>query len=387
MIPYSRQTITADDYEALNEVLSSDFLTCGPLIGQFEDEVASLCNANYSVAVNSCTSALHLAMIAFNVQKDDIVYVSAISFVASSNCALYQGAKVEFIDVNKFTGNLDVDYLEKMLIKAKALNKLPKVVVAVHLSGRACDLKKLYELKQEYGFYLLEDAAHALGATYYGSMIGSCKYSDITVFSFHPVKIITTAEGGICLTNNPKFYEIIRKYSSHGIEHDKDKLINQTYPAFYYEMQELGFNYRLSDLQAALGLSQLKHLNEFVQKRRELAASYQELFKDNHKIVQPIADTKDSQSSWHLYQIILPGNIRDKLYTTLRARSIGVQIHYLPIYDHPYYQKLYPYPKLEGAEFFFEHTLSIPLYPKLSKVDQQMCAALIESLVDKEYHE
>ena len=384
MLPYSTQTIEQDDLEAVRDVLTSGYLTCGPLITEFEDNVADYCGAQYAVGVNSCTSALHLAMIAFGVQKDDYVYVSAISFVASANCARYLGANVEFIDVDKFTGNLNVDALEQMLIKAKAQNKLPKVVVAVHLSGKPVDLERLSKLKAEYGFYLLEDAAHAFGAEYHGSKIGSCKYSDITVFSFHPVKIITTAEGGMCLTNNEKFYQIMKKFSSHGIEHDKAKLVNQNYPAYYYEMQDLGFNYRLSDLQAALGISQLNKVDDFLAKRREQAKAYGELLKDQKGLVLPIADTKESLSSWHLYQVSLPGNCRDHLYEQLRKHNIGVQIHYLPIYDHPYYQSLKTYEKLDGAEYFFSHTLSIPLFPKLSHVQLQMCAATLCSLLDKE---
>lgn len=387
MIPYSTQTIEQEDLDAVRDVLTSGYLTCGPLIGEFEDNVAAYVGASFAVGVNSCTSALHLAMIALGVGSGDLVYVSAISFVASSNCALYQDADVEFIDVDKYSGNPDVDYLEKMLIKAKELNRLPKVVVAVHLSGRPVDLERIAKLKAEYGFYLIEDAAHALGAIYHGSRIGSCKYSDITVLSFHPVKIITTAEGGMCLTNDEKLYKTMRKYSSHGIEHDRSCLENKDMPNFYYEMQELGFNYRLSDMQAALGISQLKRIESFLEARRENAKAYEELFKMESDIHTPVADSSDSISSWHLYQIILPDNCRDTIYRTLRERNIGVQIHYLPIYDHPYYQKIGIYEKLPGAEYFFAHTLSIPLYPKLKRLDLQLVAASISSLVDKVCHE
>lgn len=382
MIPYSTQTIDDDDIEAVKEVLQSDYLTCGPTVKRFETEVSTYTGSRFCVAVNSCTSALHLAMIALGVDSKSTVFVSAVSFVASANCARFLGADVSFVDVDKYSGNMNVDSLEQMLIEAKKQNKLPKVVVAVHLSGRAVDLERLYKLKLEYGFYLLEDAAHALGATYKGSMIGSNKYSDITVLSFHPVKIITTAEGGMCLTNNEKFYSIMKSYSAHGIVHDRDKLVNKNMPAYYYEMQELGFNYRLSDLQAALGISQLDKIDDFLGKRRELAKSYPELLK--HELIKcPIPDSEGNESSWHLYQIIILNEKRDQIFNALRDKGIFVQIHYLPIYRHPYYQGIKNYPPLEGAEYFFSHTISIPLYPKLTKVDQQMVSACIQKIADE----
>lgn len=383
MISYSTQTIENDDLEAVRDVLTSGFLTCGPVITEFEDRVASYVNAQFAVGVNSCTSALHLAMIALGIQNGDRVFVSAISFVASANCARYLGADVDFIDVNKYSGNLDVDCLEQMLIEAKAQNKLPKAVVAVHLSGRPVDLERIAQLKAQYGFYLIEDAAHAIGSIYKGSKIGACKYSDITVFSFHPVKIITTAEGGMCLTNNEKFYKIMKKYSSHGIEHDKANLINQDMANFYYEMHDLGFNYRLTDMQAALGISQLNKIESFLFERRAQARDYQELLSDDKNLTLPEQDSDDSISSWHLYQVGIPFGKRDEVYNILRQRGIGVQVHYLPIYKHPYYQKIKNYPDLAGAQFFFEHTLSIPLFPKLKKLDQQMCSATLLSLIDE----
>lgn len=382
MIPYSTQTVEYDDLEAVRDVLTSPFLTCGPKITEFEDRVCTYTGASFAVGVNSCTSALHLAMIALGVGKGDRVFVSTISFVASANCARYQGADVDFIDVDRYTGNLDVDCLEQMLIEADREHRLPKAVIAVHLSGRAVDLERIAALKAKYGFYLVEDAAHALGSIYHDTMIGSCRYSDITVFSFHPVKIITTAEGGMCLTNNEKFYKIMRKFSTHGIEHNTECLENKEMPAYYYEMQTLGFNYRLSDLQAALGISQLNKADEFLRKRREIARDYQDLLKDNDNLTLPVADSEASISSWHLYQVGIKGDFRDAVYKTLRSRGIGVQIHYLPIYSHPYYRNLKDYPALDGAEYFFKHTLSIPLYPKLKKLDMQMVAATLQSVID-----
>ena len=383
MIPYSTQTIDEDDLEAVKEVLNSPYLTCGPAVSDFEDKVAAYTGALYAVAVNSCTSALHLAMIAFGVKPGDHVYVSAVSFVASANCARYLGAEVDFIDVNRLSGNLDVNALEEMLIRAEKTNTLPKVVVAVHLSGRSVDLLRLAKLKEKYGFYLLEDAAHAIGAVYHGTKIGSCRFSDITVFSFHPVKIITTGEGGMCLTNSPEFHNIMRLYSSHGIEHDKFNLLVQDKPNYYYEMQTLGFNYRITDIQSALGISQLEKIDDFLEKRRAQARMYEELLSEDKRITLPVADTSDNLSSWHLYQVGIDDKIRDKVYEILRERNIGVQIHYIPIYKHPYYQSLKLYRPLEGAEYFYAHTLSIPLYPKLSRVELQMVAATLLGLVDK----
>jgi UDP-4-amino-4,6-dideoxy-N-acetyl-beta-L-altrosamine transaminase len=383
MIPYSTQTIEDDDVDAVTNVLRSPYLTCGPTVNEFEEQTAAYVNAGYAVAVNSCTSALHIAMMALGVSKSDRVFVSAISFVASANCARYLGAEVDFIDSDKFTGNLDVNHLEEMLIEAEKQNRLPKVVVAVHLSGRPVDLEKIYALKLKYGFYLIEDAAHALGAVYKGHKIGDCFFSDITVFSFHPVKIITTAEGGMCLTNSEELYRKMKSFSSHGIERDTIHLTDQNRPNYYYEMQTLGFNYRMSDVHASLGISQLAKVDDFLARRRALAKDWEELLSSDKNLTLPPADTEDSLSSWHLYQVGIPFGKRDYVYNTLRHRGICVQVHYLPIYKHPYYQSLKNYPALSGAEYFFERTLSLPLYPKLKKLDLQMCAATMLGLIDE----
>ena len=383
MIPYSTQSIDDTDIEAVREILESPFLTTGPTINEFENAVAEYTKCEYAIAVNSCTSALHLAMMAIGVSPSDRVFVSAISFAASANCARFMGAEVDFVDVSPKSGNMDLDVLEEMLRLAEQENRLPKAVVAVHLSGRPLDLIRLDSLRAKYGFKLVEDAAHAIGALFHGEYIGSCRHSDITVFSFHPVKIITTAEGGMCLTNNPEYAHAIRMLSSHGITHDIEDLCNTSKPAYYYEMQRLGYNYRMTDIQAALGISQLARIEDFLEKRRSLARSYQELFSDFDKIGLPQADTPDNVSSWHLYQVRIPGNFRDSIFKTLRQKGIGVQVHYLPIYRHPYYQSLKDYPMLPGAEEFFEHTLSIPLYPNLSRLNQQMVAATLMSALDQ----
>lgn len=381
-IPYSTQSIDATDYDAVLETMMSPYLTCGPKAGEFEDAVCSFTGANYAVAVNSCTSALHLAMLALGVGPGDIVYVSAISFAASANCARMAGAEVRFVDVDPDSGLMDMDCLERMLDCAADERALPKAVVAVDLSGRCVDLKRLHELSMRYGFKVVEDAAHALGATFNGNMVGCGKYSDITVLSFHPVKIITTAEGGMALTNDEKLAHRIRALSSHGIEHDKARLNDKSKPGYYYEMQDLGYNYRMCDLLAALGISQMRRIGVFLEQRRRKARMYRELLSGAENISLPDPDTEGNESSWHLYQVRIKNGIRDQVYTTLRSKNIGVQVHYLPIYRHPYYWNTGKYVPLEGAEAFFSQTLSIPLYPTLSHLQQQLCAATLMSAAE-----
>ncbi|MCR5537340.1 MAG: UDP-4-amino-4,6-dideoxy-N-acetyl-beta-L-altrosamine transaminase [Succinivibrio sp.] len=382
MINYSTQTIDQSDLKSVEEVLTSPYLTTGPTVTAFEDAICEYVGCNYAIAVNSCTSALHLALLALGIKPLDLVYVSAISFVASANCARYCGADVEFCEVDAHSGNLDLDALEKQLQEAEQQHRLPKALVGVHLSGRPLELARLYELKERYHFYLIEDAAHALGAQYHGQMIGCSKVAEVTVLSFHPVKIITTAEGGMCLTNQPELAHTIRALSSHGITHAAEELRDKSLPPYYYEMQSLGYNYRLSDLQAALGLSQLERIDEFLEKRRQQALAYQEILADS-ELGLPRADTPENLSSWHLYQVLIPQGRRDFIYTKMREKGYGVQVHYLPIYRHPYYQKLKRYPPLPGAESFFASTLSIPLFPKLDKLTQQMCAIALLTLLDQ----
>lgn len=376
MIPYSTQYIDNNDIEAVKEVLESPFLTTGPCIDNFEKSVCSYTGAKYGTAVNSATSALHLAIKALGIKSGDIVYVSAISFVASANCALYEGAQVEFVDVDEKTGNLDVETLATMLERAHILGILPKALVCVHLSGRSCDMKKIKQLSDKYGFYIIEDAAHAIGAIYNDTKVGSCTYSDITVFSFHPVKVITTGEGGMALTNNEKLDYKLKLLRSHGITHDKNLMLNKKMPDFYYEQIELGFNYRMTDFQAALGLSQMSKIDEFLQKRRSLAQSYAQKLKALD-ITLPCADSNNNLSSWHLYQIGIDSK-RDNVYKYMRSNGIGVQIHYLPIYAHPYYKNLEPYPKLFGAETFFKNTLSIPLFVKIDEKEQDKVVSVLK---------
>ena len=383
MIPYSTQSIDATDYDAVLETLSSPYLTCGPKVSEFEDEICMRTGACFAVACNSCTSALHLAMMALGIHAGDLVYVSAISFAASANCVRMCGADVEFVDIDPDTANIDCDALELLLINAQKQGRLPKALVAVDMAGRRCDFKRIKALSQQYGFRIVEDAAHALGASYMGDKTGSGLYADITCLSFHPVKIITTCEGGMALTNDEKLYTSLRELCSHGITHDQNKLLDHSHEAFYYEMQELGFNYRLSDLHAALGISQLSRLEIFVEMRQKKARKYFELLKDVKNLKLPTPDTPDSMSAWHLYQVRIGKGERDHIYRQLRDIDIGVQVHYLPIYRHPYYQRLHNYAPLKGAEEFFNETLSIPLFPTLSNIKQEMVAAKLISLVEK----
>lgn len=384
MIPYSTQLIDEDDIQAVAQTLRSDYLTCGPRVTEFEESLCSYCNSQYAISTTNATSALHLCMMALDVGPSDEVWVSAISFVASANCARYCGATVRFIDVDPHTGNLDVYKLQAMLKDAEEHHKpLPKAVVAVHMSGRPCELRFLQNLKERYGFYLVEDASHAIGATYENMRIGKTTFSDVVVFSFHPVKIITTAEGGACLTDNEELAARIRLLHEHGITHDPLAMQDPdalTKPAYYYEQLELGYNYRMSDLQAALGLSQMNKIDSFLQKRRQIARDYEKLL-DHNLMTLPVADSEGYESSWHLYQIQVEH--RDELYQILRRKNIGAQIHYIPIYKHPYYQQLPYHDPLPSAEYFYEHTITIPLHCKLTHVDQTMVAAILASALEK----
>ncbi len=383
MIPYSTQSIDATDYDAVLETLSSPYLTCGPKVTEFEDAICMKTGARYAVACNSCTSALHLAMLSLGIHQGDIVYVSAISFVASANCVRMCGGEVKFIDIDPNTANINCDVLESMLIRDQKKGSLPKALVAVDMAGRRCDFMRIKALSKRFGFKIVEDAAHALGASYMGDNTGSGLYADITCLSFHPVKIITSCEGGMVLTQDEALYQRIRALCSHGITHDKAQFKDKSHEAYYYEMHSLGFNYRLSDLHAALGSSQLTRLDIFVEMRRKKAAKYFDLLKDVKNLKLPTPDSEDSQSAWHLYQVRIGKGARDSIYRQLRDCDIGVQVHYLPIYRHPYYQGLKHYYPLRGAEQFFKETLSIPLFPTLSNLKQEMVAAKLISLVEK----
>lgn len=370
MIPYGKQDINQHDIDAVIDVLKSDFLTQGPQVPLFEAAINRTVNSQYAVAVNSATSALHIACLALGIGKGDIVWTSPITFVASANCALYCGAGIDFVDIDPDTYNLSLIELEKKLKKAKQENNLPKVVIPVHLAGQSCDMQKIHQLSLEYGFKIIEDAAHAIGGTYQGKPIGNCLYSDITVFSFHPVKIITTAEGGVATTNNPMLANTMQRLRSHGITRDESLMTEPSHGGWYYQQLELGFNYRMSELHAALGVSQLKRLTEFVAKRKELAKIYDQQLSELPIILpEQLATT---ESSWHLYIIQLELDKVDKthqqVFNELRKNGIGVNLHYIPVHTQPYYKTIgFKEGDFSEAEQYYKHAISIPLHHGLTE--------------------
>lgn len=373
IIRYGQQEITKDDFDAVAEVLMSPNLTQGPKIEDFEKSVKDFTGVNKAFAVNSATSALHISCLALDLGPGDWLWTSPNSFVASSNCALYCGASVSFVDIDPDTYNMCPISLEKKLIDAKHQGKLPKIVVPVHFSGQSCDMEAIYELSRIYEFSIIEDAAHAIGGMYKGEPIGSCNYSDVTVFSFHPVKIITTGEGGMALTNGEKIAERLELFRSHGITRNTDLMTKESDGPWYYQQVALGYNYRMTDIQAALGLSQIKRLNKYVNRRQALAERYNELLK-GLPLKCPLQHC-DSHSSFHLYVIRLNlESIRTthrKVFELLRANNIMVNLHYIPIHLQPFYENMGfskgDYPE---AEKYYSEAISIPLHPSLSFDDQ-----------------
>lgn len=372
MIPYGKQDISQVDIDAVIEVLKSDYLTQGPVVERFEKDLSNYTGADYSIAVSSATSALHIACIALGVGAGDLVWTSPITFVASANCALYCGAKVDFVDIDFDTNNMCPSALRLKLQHAKALGRLPKVVIPVHMGGLSCDMKSIFELSQEYGFKIIEDASHAIGGSFGGSKIGSCEYSDIAVFSFHPVKIITTAEGGAALTNNAHLGNKLALLRSHGVTRDIEQMENVPDGDWYYEQISLGFNYRMTDLHAALGCSQMKRLDDFVLTRNKLAQRYNK--KLSHLPLDLPSISSGSISSFHLYIIkISQGNESERrnLFDFLRHHNIGVNVHYIPVHLQPYYKrKGFSEGDLPISELYYKEAISIPLYPNLSVADQ-----------------
>jgi len=381
MMPYSRQNISEEDITAITDVLKSDYLTQGPKTPEFEKIVSKYCGVKYGCAVNSATSGLHIACLALGVGKGDIVWTSPISFVASSNCALYCGASVDFVDIDSLSYNMSISSLEEKLILAKKKGSLPKVVIPVHLSGKSCDMEKIHDLSKKYGFKIIEDASHAIGSTYKNQKVGSCSYSDITVFSFHPVKIITTCEGGMCMTNDPILYNLLLRFRSHGISRQAKEMKGIPDGSWYYEQLNLGYNYRLNDLQSVLGISQLKKLDSFVNERNLLVSNYNKLF-DNTQIKLPKIES-ENYSSWHLY-IIRVNNSKDvnrnSIFEKLRRSGIYVNIHYIPIYRHPFYKAMgYNNKDYPEAEKYYEEAISIPLFPGLTLEQQENIKKIISS--------
>ena len=384
MIPYGRQNIDQADLDAVLEVLSSDFLTQGPKVPEFEKCVAAYVGAAHGVAVNSATSALHVACLALGLGSGDVLWTVPNTFVASANCALYCGAEVDFVDIDPISYNMSVSALEEKLKQAEKCGRLPKIVVPVHLCGQSCDMAAISALSKKYGFYIIEDASHAIGGAYEGRPIGDCRYSDITVFSFHPVKIVTTAEGGMGLTNKAELAERMALFRSHGITRDSSMMQNNAPSPWYYEQIELGFNYRMTDLHAALGISQMSRLDAFVAKRNSLADRYDASLADC-AIITPI-QAENQVSSRHLYVIRVPMNDpsakHEIVFRHLRDSGIGVNLHYIPVHTHPFYQrlgfKLGAYPE---AERYYAEAISLPMYPDLTAEQQDEVVAAVKSAV------
>ena len=368
MIPYGRQNINEEDISSVIEVLKSDFLTQGPQVPIFEEKVSSYVGVKYATAVNSATSALHIACLSMDLGPEDIVWTSPNSFVASANCALYCGASVDFVDIDSETYNMCPLLLEEKLLDAEKKNALPKIVIPVHLSGQSCDMQKIKSLSKRFGFKIIEDASHAIGGKYKDKPVGSCDYSDITVFSFHPVKIITTCEGGMAVTNNPELDKKMKLYRTHGITRDSQEMSINPGP-WYYEQKLLGFNYRMTDIHAALGTSQIKRLDSFILKRHDLAKKYNESF-DGLPIKIP-KQINDSFSSYHLYIIRIDMSKLNVSYSdifnALRTNGVGVNLHYLPIHTHPFFQDLgFKEGDFPESEKFSREAISIPMFPDLT---------------------
>ena len=373
MIPYGKQEITQADIDAVVEVLKSDFLTQGPMVPKFEQTVASHVGAKHALAVNSATSALHIACLALGLCKGDWLWTSPVTFVASANCGLYCGAEVDFVDIDPQTYNLCPNALKAKLEQAKKDNRLPKVVVAVHLCGQPCNMEAIAALAQEYGFKVIEDASHAIGGKYKDEFIGSGRYSEITVFSFHPVKILTTAEGGMALTNGDGLAVRMNLLRSHGITRDENLMTHEPDGPWYYQQIDLGFNYRMTELQAALGISQMDRLDAFVSRRHELAQRYDELLKDLP--VRTPWQHPDSYSGLHLYVIRLQSSkinrTHRQVFESLRAQGIGVNLHYIPVHTHPYYKDMGFEPEnFPKAMQYYQEAISLPMFQGLSEDNQ-----------------
>ena len=384
-IPYGRQDISSEDIQSVVDVLNSDFLTQGQIVPDFEQSLMSLCNSKFASAMSSATAALHLACKALDLGPGDIMWTSPISFVASANCALYCGAKVDFVDIDPESNNISIAALEEKLIFAESINALPKVVIPVHLAGLSCDMKAIDALAKRYKFKVIEDASHAIGGTYNGEPIGNCRYSDICVFSFHPVKIIATGEGGALLTNNAEIFNKVILYRSHGITKDSDKFQHPNQGEWHYEQHLLGFNYRMTDIQAALGISQLKRIHLFLNKRKKIVEHYHAQLEG-----MPISLPDISQyqhSSNHLFIIKIKNQTskmpHKKIFSKLREENIGVNFHYIPIYRHPFYADLLSWipSDFPESEKYYQEAISLPIFFKLSfeEVDY-ICNVLAENL-------
>jgi UDP-4-amino-4,6-dideoxy-N-acetyl-beta-L-altrosamine transaminase len=383
-IPYARQSISEADIEAVAAVLRSDWLTQGPRIAQFEESMAAYCDARHAVAVANGTAALHLACLALDLGPGDLLWTSPNTFAASANCARYCGADVDFVDIEPRTYNISVPALEAKLARAKRAGRLPKILVPVHFGGQSCNMREIGALAARYGFRVVEDASHAVGAEYLAAKVGACPYSDIAVFSFHPVKLMTTGEGGMLLTKDESLARRLRLLRTHGITRDAEEMSGESEGAWYYQQVALGYNYRMTDIQAALGASQLGRLDGFLARRRELARRYAETLK-GLPLSTPL-EQAEGRSSWHLYVIQLDldalGISRRTVFERMRAAGVLVNVHYVPVHLQPYYRSLgFKKGDFPASEHFYERAISLPLFFALTDADQdRVCAILRESL-------
>lgn len=386
MIPYGRQDITQADINAVIDVLRSDFITQGPVIPKFETAVAEKVHAKHAIAVNSGTSALHIACLALDLQPGGCLWTSPITFVASANCGLYCGANIDFVDIDPRTYNISPLTLEKKLIQAEKNGNLPDIVIPVHFSGQSCEMAAIHELSNNFGFKIIEDACHACGSKYKNEPIGNCRYSDITVFSFHPVKIITTAEGGMATTNDNSLAARMERLRSHGITRDPALMTRAPDGPWYYQQIDLGYNYRMTDIQAALGLSQLSRLDHYVKRRNELAERYHHLL-ESLPLTTPWQHS-DSYSAFHLYVIRLHldeiNKSHKEVFESLRKQDIGVNLHYIPVHMQPWYQRIGfnngDYPE---SEKYYSEAISLPLYPTMTEQQQDLVVAALKKAVSK----
>ena len=384
-IPYGKHNISEEDIEEVNKILKSSNLTQGDTVPNFEEKINDKVQSKFSIAVNSATSALHIACLALGLSKGDYLWTSPTTFVASANCALYCGAEVDFVDIDRRTGLMSIEKLSEKLFKAKKEDKLPKILIPVHLTGNPCQMNEILKLSKRYNFKIIEDASHAIGAKYRGEYIGNCQYSDITIFSFHPVKIITTGEGGLATTNNKELARKMRLLRTHGITKEEKFFENNSPGPWFYEQQNLGFNYRMNDIQAALGISQLKRLDQFVERRNFLLSNYKKLLADLP--VNFLEITKDAYSSVHLAVIRLNeinNKLHNEIFIGLRNAQIGVQIHYIPVHLHPFYRKMGfkkgDYPE---SEIYANNAISLPLFYELKESDQIYVVNTLKSLFEK----
>ena len=382
MIPYGKQDIRSDDVETVLDVLNSDFLTQGPMVPRFEKAISEIGGAKYATAVNSATSALHIACLALDLRPGDSLWTVPNTFVASANCALYCGANVDFVDIDPKTSNMSVELLESKLMASKKSGLLPKIVIPVHLTGEPCDMAAIKRLSHKYGFKIIEDASHAIGGKYHDKPVGSCEYSDITVFSFHPVKIVTTGEGGAALTNSAKLDQKLKLLRSHGITRDSAQMQYPKDEAWYYEQIDLGFNYRMTDIHAALGVSQLGRLHEYVERRHAIAARYDQEFKGT-KLQTPYRNPIN-KSGLHLYVIQVDSSKHKQIFLKLRENNIGVNLHYIPVHTQPYYQQLgFAWGDFPNSEDYYKKAISLPMFPNLTQNEQSYVIETVKKLCNE----